>query len=99
MTPEERFERIEKTLEHLADADVRVRANLEELQDFMRDSAQRFEERLERTDERLDRLAEHVTEMTRDVRSIAGAIVTLTDLFGRHLREGHGRNGKEPDKS
>jgi hypothetical protein len=74
MTPEERFERIE--------------TNFELLQDFMSQSAQRFEQRFEKVQAQLDQLGQTVTKL-------ADTVVSLVQLFDRHTRDGHGGDGKK----
>ena len=99
MTPEERFERIENTLDRMAEESAagraehearfrRIETNLELLQDFMSQSAQRFDERFEKVEAQLDHLGQTVTKL-------ADTVVSLVQLFERHTRDGHGGDGKK----
>ena len=92
MTPEERFERIEKTLDRMANENeiwqLRFKTNLEALQDFMTGAFQRSEERSTKLDAGLDRLTEQVRITSRNVAHLA-------DEFDRHTDDGHGSGEDE----
>jgi hypothetical protein len=70
MSPEERFERIEETLDRMvADSEARftrLEANLESLQDFMSAAFKRSETRLDRIESALLKLAEMLDQHMAD---------------------------------
>jgi hypothetical protein len=69
----ERFERIERLLDSTA---TNFKTNLELLQDFMSQSGQRFEERIEKTQAQHNELGQIVTR--------------IAQLLERHLRDHNG---------
>lgn len=106
MTPEERFERIEKTLERSAreshERFKRIETNFELLQDFMSQSAQRFEQRFEKVEAQLDQLGKTVTKVEAQldrlgetVNKLADTVVSLVRVFDNHTRDGHGGKRKK----
>ena len=92
MTPEERFERIEKTLQDLADADGRLQKTDARLRENQESFQARFQANLEslqnfmsgafeRSEKRLDR--------------IEAALVRIAETFDRHISDGHGGNDEK----
>jgi hypothetical protein len=90
MTPEERFERIEKTLVDLAaesrtrfaESDIRL-TRLERTCEFLADNQAQLTAGLAE-------LRNDLTRLTADVVKLTDAVGSLVKLFERHTRDGHG---------
>jgi archaellum component FlaC len=106
LTPEERFERIENTLDRMAaesavgraESDARfsrIEINLELLQDFMSQSAQRFEQRFEKVEAQLEQLGDKLDRLGDTVTKLADTVVSLVRVFDNHTRDGHGGKRKK----
>src|SRR5262245_55386226 len=67
---------------------VRMEANLELLQNFMRDSAHRSEERLDKIEIRIDKSTLVVQEVVGQVERLTTSIASLVRLFEDHTRNG-----------
>jgi hypothetical protein len=76
LTPEERFERIEKTLDRLVvKSDAR---------------AAKADARFDRIERACEFLAQNQAQLSADVVKLAEGIATLARLFDRHTSDGHG---------
>jgi hypothetical protein len=94
MTPEERFERIEKTLDRMAaessarfvEHDRRL-SRIERTCEFLADSQAQLTAGLAE-------LRNDLTRLTADVVKLTDAVGSLVRLFERHTGDGHGGDGK-----
>jgi len=116
MTPEERFERIEKTLDRMTNQSelykltsemrmTRIERTQEQIADELKEVADELKELVviaKRNETNLEILQNFMSESAHrqeaQVDRISNSLQNLIHLFERHVKDGHGPNGRRKRK-